>query len=44
VRDFVLTQFAIRLGYVTRDAANGAEALAHPAEAGHEFDLSSSPM
>jgi len=37
VRDFVLTQLH-SLGYVTRDAANGAEALAI-AEAGHEFDL-----
>jgi nitrogen-specific signal transduction histidine kinase len=37
VRDFVLTQLH-SLGYVTLDAANGAEALAI-AEAGHEFDL-----
>ena len=37
VRDFVLTQLH-SLGYVTLDAANGAEALAI-VEAGHEFDL-----
>jgi nitrogen-specific signal transduction histidine kinase len=37
VRDYVLTQLH-SLGYVTLDAANGAEALAI-AEAGKEFDL-----
>jgi PAS domain S-box-containing protein len=37
VRDYVLTQLH-SLGYVTREAANGAEALAI-VEAGHEFDL-----
>jgi PAS domain S-box-containing protein len=37
VKDYVLTQLH-SLGYVTLDAANGAEALAI-AEAGHEFDL-----
>jgi PAS domain S-box-containing protein len=37
VRDYVLTQLH-SLGYVTLDAANGAEALAI-VEAGHEFDL-----
>ena len=37
VRDYVLTQLR-SLGYVTLDAANGAEALAL-VEAGHAFDL-----
>ena len=37
VRDYVLTQLR-SLGYVTLDAANGAEAMAL-VEAGHEFDL-----
>jgi PAS domain S-box-containing protein len=37
VRDYVLTQLR-SLGYVTLDAANGAEALA-VIEAGHQFDL-----
>ena len=37
VRDYALTQLR-SLGYVTLDAANGAEAMAL-VEAGHEFDL-----
>jgi PAS domain S-box-containing protein len=37
VRDYVLTQLR-SLGYVTLDAANGAEALA-VIQAGHQFDL-----
>jgi CheY-like chemotaxis protein len=37
VRDYVLTQLR-SLGYVTLDAANGAEAMAL-VEAGHAFDL-----
>ncbi|MGB9118642.1 PAS domain S-box protein [Bradyrhizobium sp.] len=37
VRDYVLAQLR-SLGYVTLDAANGAEAMAL-VEAGHEFDL-----